>query len=99
MKNVLIFGVGNNFKEKEEEIRKHNKIIGFVDNYYSEKMFKELPVYKVCDIARVEYDEIIICSMYFTEIINQLLESGVNEKKIRVPFTYDKKFSYEKLFE
>lgn len=84
MENVIVFGTGNYYKEKEISIKENYNIICFADNdtkkhgiYYDNKM-----VIMPKEILEYEFDKILIMSSSFIEITRQLIEIGVNKDKI-----------------
>ncbi|RKM54435.1 hypothetical protein D6853_12980 [Butyrivibrio sp. X503] len=87
-KKALIWGVGNSAVDllKKKCLYSDYEIIAFVDNnrllWGGEKSFKGLPILSPFELKTIEYDLIIIASIYKDEIYNQLLDMGVTPEKI-----------------
>ena len=85
MIKVLIFGAGEGGRKVVDMLNEDNvEILGYIDNderktgqkiYGKEVMLPE-------KISGFNYDYILIASMYFNEIFNQLINMGINESKI-----------------
>lgn len=86
IKKVIVFGLGGVYKKYKPQIEKEYNIIGYSDNNISNKsIVKEKIFILPKEIKRYEFDNIIVCSSYIQEIINQLVgEIGINQKKILV---------------
>lgn len=85
MKSVLIFGTGSTSRVVCTGLQQDVLISAFVDNdsskwgklyYYSKKVISPY------DINNYHYDYIIIASQFNEEIYNQLLDMGIDKKKI-----------------
>lgn len=84
MNKILIFGAGNNAKNIIKYIDKRkNKILYFVDNDHAKqgKCCWGVEIISPSMIADLEYDYILIASLYWKEIREQLKSLGVNRKK------------------
>ncbi len=83
---VIVFGVGNYFRKREKDILQQNdfEIIAFADN--NENLWKEriynIPILSPDTILKINYDFIIIMSIYTSEIVKQLLGMGIEKEKI-----------------
>lgn len=88
MNKVLIFGAGNKSKDIIKCIDKtKNKVLYFVDNdtdKQGKKMFGRTIV-SPADLADLEFDYILVASIYWREIREQLISLGINPEKIRYP--------------
>lgn len=91
MKKVILFGAsvaGKIFIENNEEKPKY-EILAIADND-KEKQGRDLlgyPVISPDKIKNYNYDEVIISSMFFTDIRNQLVdEIGIEESKVVTPY-------------
>lgn len=84
---ILIFGTGNaanKFLEKsdDEDIK---KVVGFIDNAtkkWGTKFYGKL-IFPPDEIKNLDYTQIIICSIYYREIKQQLKELGIPDKKVK----------------
>lgn len=85
MKKILIFGTGGSAEKLMENAGSVYQIIGFADNDTRKhgKRFHDLPIYAPAEIPNLAFDQIIIASMWFSDIRDQLIEKiGVDEKLI-----------------
>lgn len=83
MQKVLIFGVGNMYKEKEEYIRKKFEIVGFLDN----KVKDTVDEYQVCSPQKIEQYltenvQVLLMSYQYVSMWKQLQRLGVDGRKI-----------------
>lgn len=85
MDRIIVFGVGGLFKAFESFIYSKYSIIAVSDN--NEKLhgsiISNLSVIPPVDILKTSFDAILVTSMYFYEIKNQLITMGVSELIIR----------------
>lgn len=80
---VIIFGAGGYWLKYEQDIRKKYEVVAISDN--NRELHKKLKEYVAPEkIDTVEYDYIFIMSMYYEQIFNQLINMGINWKKIIV---------------
>ncbi len=83
---VIVFGVGNYFRKREKEILQQNdlEIVAFVDN--NENLWRErrynIAILSPDTILKINYDFIIIMSIYTSAIYKQLLGMGIGKEKI-----------------
>lgn len=85
MVNVLIFGAGQGGRRVVNLLNKEKvKILAFIDNDQKKvgSDVKGIPVVSPQEIGYYQYDYIIIASVFYDEIFDQLIELGVNEEKI-----------------
>lgn len=85
-KNILVFGTGKFFEVLKEKIEKKYNIIGFIDNYKI-GTYLGVKIFNIDEIDTLIYDKIVIASMYSLEIIQNLIEKGVDKSVIE--FTLD----------
>lgn len=94
MKKVLVFGTGQYYENYKENIKSlGNEIIGFLDNN-TEKVgtfIDGVLVSNPKDVIKMEYDKIIIMSMFVSEITEQLLEYGISRDKILIYDIYEER--------
>lgn len=86
MKKVLIFGTGKAAERFVENAGTVFRVVGFADNDARKhgKRFHGLPVHAPPDIPNLAFDEIIIASMWYADIHDQLVQKiGVDEQRIR----------------
>lgn len=83
-KKVLIFGCGQRGREIYQLISNEYTVLGFVDNdaaKHGTELFGHR-VYSPNDILGLDYDLIVVASMYSSEIIEQLNRLGVESCKL-----------------
>lgn len=89
--NVLIFGAGDGGRKVTEMLNNDNvKILAYIDNNpekVGQKVYgKEIiPPQK---ISSFNYDYILIASMYYDEILQQLIHMGIEKNKIIVMYEF-----------
>lgn len=87
-RNIILFGASEFGKKTFERCKNQNdiSIIAFCDNDANKHNTKFLGVKVVppLDILNLDYDEVIISSMYDNEISEQLLQMGIKEDLISV---------------
>lgn len=71
---VLLFGTGRGGRNGFRHVRNQYKVVGFCDNNPEKQgtLFCGLPVYAPSALSNVEFDRILVCSMYRKEIADQL---------------------------
>lgn len=88
MNRLLIFGCGKKAKEVSRYISKrHNIILCYIDND-SQKVgghYLGKPIIAPIKILSLKYDYILLASVYWREMRQQLLEIGVDAKRIKCP--------------
>ena len=84
---VISFGCGQGGKNIYHFYKKKFKFIGFSDNNSSlhHTSFLDYQIFAPEDLIKIDFDFIIISSMYFTQIKNQLIELGIPSEKIIIP--------------
>jgi len=84
MKKTLVFGVGNMFSSYLYYILENYNVSGFLDNDKDKQgqsiLGKE--VYSPEDIDKLDYDEILLVSIFHDEMHSQLIDLGVPNSKI-----------------
>ena len=85
MKSLLIWGTG---KTAEKALRRfphpHFDIVAFIDNNPERHgEYRGKPVLSPKIAVQLEYDELVICSSFFSEIEVQAIELGFDKSKIR----------------
>ena len=87
MKNVVIFGLGKMGKTLIDECLIYSidiVINAIVDNSVIETEYKGIPVIKPNKLVDYVYEEIWICTVYFENIMEQLiLEYGIEKDKMK----------------
>ncbi|SDK04105.1 D-alanyl-lipoteichoic acid biosynthesis protein DltD [Sediminibacillus albus] len=89
--NIIIFGSGSSAEKIRRVINKHKvKIIAYADNNKDKvgSRIKDIPVISPSELKSKEYDYILIGSIYFEEIREQLLKIGIPEEKILEYYKY-----------
>lgn len=86
MTKVIAFGAGNFFESRKTEIEKEYDIVVFCDSDIQKKgtLFNNKKVISVEELDCYPDFDILITSRFKYEIIEQLLEIGVDENKIHV---------------
>lgn len=81
---IVVFGTGNYYhRYKDAMLLKHN-IVAFLDNNaVGGKTIDNIKVLKPDNIMYLEYDKIVLCSIYWKEMKEQLIGYGVDEEKIQ----------------
>ena len=86
MKNIILFGASLFGKKvlSDYETNEDIKVIAFCDNDETKhgQYFCNLEIISPSKLLTMEYDEIIISSVYDDEISMQLLEMGIESKRI-----------------
>lgn len=100
MIRVVIWGTGNVAKTIIKKLDHEVEIVAFVDNYSMSKVFFDKPLYRPEAVMNLEYDYIIICSVYDYEICKQAQVLGVTSSKIVVlnPINIDKYLVFKHFF-
>ena len=86
MKKVLVFGTGGSAENLMRLGGEIYDVVAFIDNDRQKqgKEFYGRPIYAPEVIGQLEYEAIIVASMWYNEIRQQLIEKcGVSEKTIR----------------
>lgn len=85
MIKILIFGAGEGGRKATEMLNHENvEVLAYVDNDLSKLGHKinEMYIINPNMINNYKYDYILIASMYYDEIYNQLIRLGVEDNKI-----------------
>ena len=81
---ILLFGASEAGLNALTHLSNKVVVIGFIDND-SKKIgtkYQGFPIFSPTELSNLEYDFIIITSMYLTEIHSQLIDLGIDESKI-----------------
>ncbi len=96
MEDIILFGHGRYYKNKEENIKKMYRVAAFIDNAIKkdEVLFDgAIPMYNPEQINKLPFMPVMIMSANFMEMAMQLVELGVDDKLIRfavgIPPYYD----------
>src|SRR5690554_3682141 len=86
---IIIFGTGESVGKFLPKVQKTIEIIAFTDNNPSMwgKKYNNIKIINPDQLIELEYDYIVICSMFTKEIIEGLLRKGIKRDKI-IPY-YD----------
>ncbi len=86
MKKVLIFGFGEMGRKLADECLIYSDDVcvnAIVDNYVHESQYKEIPIIRPEKMKNYMYDEILICTVYFNEVIEDLFQNyGIPKEKM-----------------
>jgi hypothetical protein len=84
---TVIFGAGSSGEQTLRRVGGDCDVIGFIDNSPSKQGTSVcgLPVHAATALATLDYDRVIIGSMYVAEIMSQLATLGVDSRKIALP--------------
>lgn len=90
MNKIIVFGAGNNAKKIVRYIdKKKNAILYYADNDPAKQGsgWGGVKIISPLLITEVEYDYVLIASLYWKEIRAQLRQLGVSAEKIRCPMS------------
>lgn len=84
MINILIFGTGSGTEKIMKLFKEDVEVVGFIDNDIRKhnSTFMGKIIVSPTDICNINYDYIVIASMFFLEINKQLISLGIDKKKI-----------------
>lgn len=86
MKKIMVFGLGERGRQLIDEYLQYNgrnQIVAVIDNHVSQSHYRDIPVVSPKHIEHFLYDEIWVCTIYYSEIKKQLMEEhGIPEEKI-----------------
>lgn len=91
MQDIIVFGKGWYFEQKRGEMGKKYRIIAFLDNAAEKienKNDENIPVYFPKDVKKLPQVPIVIMSIHFVEMWQQLISYGVDEKRIDFGINY-----------
>lgn len=95
MEKVIIFGTGGFYRKYASSLNlKEIEIVAFIDNNV-DMIGNEIdgkPVLSPSDIINLNYDKVVIMSMFATEMVQQLIILKVQQNKIYVYEEYSNKF-------
>lgn len=78
---ILIWGTGQLSWQTVKKIPEKN-IIGYVDTYATRKEFAEKPLYKPEEIENLEYDAILVSTLFGEEVARRCREIGIPTDKL-----------------
>lgn len=84
--NIVIFGTGLYYQNrKDNDFLKKCNIIAFLDNNTQKQgtVLDGIPILNPKEIIKLKYDYIVIMSVYYDQMFDQLLTFGIDKKKIR----------------
>lgn len=83
----VIFGAGSSGEAQYRRLSPIGEVIAFVDNSTAKHgtEFCGRPVVAPLALATLEYDQVVIGSMFAAEILNQLVALGVDTRRIVIP--------------
>lgn len=91
MKRIIVFGINVDGKDfiqlyRAANILSENKIVAILDNdsRFHNTTFEGIKVYHPNKIKDLEYDIIVVCPIFYENIIEQLLAYGVERDQIEV---------------
>lgn len=91
MKKIVVFGINADGKEfirlyKAANVLSDNKIVAILDNdsRYHDTIFDGINVYHPRKIQELEYDAVMVCPIFFEDIIEELVALGVDRNKIEI---------------
>jgi hypothetical protein len=84
MYKIVIWGTGNTARQALDCLSDGIEIAGFCDNNTSVSRFENFEVLNWKDLNDLSFDYILICSIYFEEILKQLIDYGIARKKVLV---------------
>ena len=89
---TIVFGMGSYFEKLKKNIKDNYDIIAFADNDINKvgKIKDGVSIISPDKIPTLNYDKILITSMYFSPICKQLINNGINNDKIEVLFSNGK---------
>ena len=84
---IIVFGIGRYFNYKKEAIQKKYQIIGFIDNSirpgnHKKSNHDDLFIYSPVDIGKLSLVRILLCSVRFFDMAEQLKQLNVDEDRI-----------------
>lgn len=80
---IIIWGTGNTAREALKYVSDNVEIIGFLDNNVAIREFAGLKALSIEKIEEYDYDFIVICSIYYKEICQQI-SNRVEKEKILI---------------
>lgn len=84
MIDVYIFGTGHLYEDNKHRIRDEVNIVGFIDNDLKKQgqMLDKKKIYSPETLCDARYDFVFLMCFYPADMREQLIEMGINEKKI-----------------
>lgn len=93
MQKIIVWGTGKGAEKAVNIPEDPVDIVAFVDNKEAKQggKFQGKPIIPPSDIRKYEYDKIVICSVYFNEIKEQIIQNGfADEHTIENCFYFNK---------
>lgn len=92
--SVVLFGVGFIYNQNKDLVKSHEEVIALIDNNSTlwGSRIDNCLVYKPEDLKSLTYDKIILMSRKSYDMEKQLLEMGIDEKRIWTWENYRKEF-------
>ena len=91
MKNIIVFGANDDGKEFIKHFKVIGKLLKFqivavLDNNsrLHNTKFEGIEILSPTKITEFEYEKIVVCPIFYNEIIDQLLDLGVDKSKIEI---------------
>ncbi len=81
---IILWGAGNTAREAMKHISEAVEILGFLDNNPDIKEFEGLYALEKENIKDYDFDYIVICSIYYKDIFQQLISMEVEKSKILI---------------
>lgn len=93
MKRAVLFGIGNRYKENKEKYSKKYDVIALIDNDWK-KLSGVCPVEK---IHQMEYEIVVITTVIYSDMYDQLIALNVPPKKIIVDVLEEERKAFRKI--
>ena len=86
----IIFGAGENTKKITRCLKQGEQVTAYIDNNIEKqgKVFLNCRVISLNDISDYYYDFLIVASINYEEIVEQLVDCGIVKEKIITPFSF-----------
>jgi len=82
---IIVWGNGKYYRYKAEYLKKNYEIVAFVSKNIQEKRIDDYPVIQKEELQTQIFDKIVVMSsLYFLEIISEILELGIESSKIEL---------------
>tara|TARA_B100000900_G_scaffold378465_1_gene362655 strand:+ start:665 stop:1585 length:921 start_codon:yes stop_codon:yes gene_type:complete len=84
MKNIFIYGTGASAQKYISELPSNYRIISFLESNPTKESFMNVSVRKFPEGDYIDFDFVIIASMYYPEILELLIENNIPIEKIKI---------------